>query len=242
MNAALRITGLSVLAALLLMLVWLRTGLIGSERWPIAWLDVEGDLDRTTATQVRAAVSPAAVRGFFAVDMDEIRRLVEALPWVAAAEVSRHWPDTLHVRIVEHRPVARWNRTGLISSSGQIFDVAGSSGMQGLVRLAGPEARFEEVVAGWQRMQLLLAGVGLEIERLELDARGSWQLVLEGGPVLLLGREQVEPRLQRFIGVYTGLSNQQLPIAVVDLRYTNGLALRRHELLDQPRETEAEHG
>ena len=57
--------------------------------WPIRWLEVEGDLERITSAQVRAAVADHAARGFFRIDIEAARGAVEALPWVATAAVSR---------------------------------------------------------------------------------------------------------------------------------------------------------
>lgn len=215
------LAAVAVLAA-----VWLRFGLIGSEQWPINWLEVEGELDRTTTAQVRGAAGPEAARGFFAVDMAGVRAAVEELPWVARADVSRQWPDTLSVTIHEHRPVARWNETGLISRHGELFDVAGTSGMQGLPRLQGPDSRRVEVLETWLDMRRRLEPAGLDIDAVVLDARGAWELELDGGMVVVLGRARIAQRLDRFVAVYERLREREGPVTRVDLRYTNGLAVR----------------
>lgn len=41
-----------------------------------------------------------------AVDVDAMRGKIEADPWVASATVQRQLPDTLHVAVTEHEPVA----------------------------------------------------------------------------------------------------------------------------------------
>lgn len=209
-----------------LCVLWLRSGLIGSEQWPIRWLDVEGELSRTSASQVRAAAVDPAGSGFFAVDLAAVRAAVESLPWVARAEVGRNWPDALHIRIVEHRPVARWNDTGLFSDHGEVFRVEGSEGMQGLARLHGPESRRDEVLETWLDMRRMLNAVGLDIAHLEVDERGAWRVRLENGVEVVLGREQVMPRLQRYVDVHRSLQSDERRPGVVDMRYTNGLAVR----------------
>ena len=151
-----------VVGGVVLLAIWLRFGLIGGQTWPVNWLDVVGDLQRTTSGQVRAAVMPHAERGFFAVDLAEVRSAVAALPWVADASVRRVWPDTLEVRVVEHRPVARWNETDLLSQHGEVFTVSGAGALQGLPHLAGPDSRLDEVVAAWKDMRGILAGSGGE--------------------------------------------------------------------------------
>ncbi|MFP4207175.1 MAG: cell division protein FtsQ/DivIB [Wenzhouxiangella sp.] len=220
------LTGLVLAGLVLVAGVWLRAGLIGTERWPVRWLDVEGDLHRTSTGQIRSAAVGPASAGFFAVDLNAVRAAVEALPWVATAAVGRQWPDALYIKVVEHRPVARWNRELLISDRGQVFEVGGSSSLQGMPLLEGPDARREEMLENWHRMRRRLAAIGQDIEQLGLDERGAWTLRLDGGQVLALGREHIHDRLERYVQVHDQLRARGRPIARVDLRYTNGLSVR----------------
>ncbi len=220
------LASLVLLGSLALGALWMRSGLIGSEQWPIRWLDVEGELQRTSVSQVQAAAAVPASRGFFAVDLARVRSEIEALPWIAKAEVSRHWPDALHLRVVEHRPVARWNQNRLLSDRGEVFEVTGSDSMQGLARLVGPDSRREEVLETWLWMRHELGGIGLDIARLAVDERGAWQLELGNGVELILGREQIDLRLARFIAVHDLLRGDERSLVRVDMRYTNGLAVQ----------------
>ncbi len=226
MNRWAVLTGVLIVGGLLVVAVWLRAGLIGGERWPVRWLDVEGDLNRTSAGQIRSAAIESASAGFFAADLESARRAVEALPWVASATVGREWPDALHIRVSEHRPIARWNGQRLMSDRGEVFEVGGSISMQGLALLEGPEARQEEVLENWRLMRRHLAAVGLDIERLTVDERGAWTAELDSGKQLALGREHTLARLQRYIGVHDQLRAHGRVITNVDLRYTNGLSVR----------------
>ncbi|TVS10241.1 MAG: FtsQ-type POTRA domain-containing protein [Wenzhouxiangella sp.] len=215
-----------IAAVVVLAAVWLRSGLIGSEHWPVRWLDVEGELARTSASQIRSAALGPASRGFFATDLSEVRTEIEALPWVASAGVSRHWPDALSITVTEHRPIARWNETALFSDRGEVFEADGSQNMQGLARLSGPEARRDEVLENWQTMRRRLAGVGQDLQELAVDQRGAWTAVLDNGMELKLGRELIDQRLGRFVQVHEELRTATRRVARVDLRYTNGLAIR----------------
>ena len=205
--------------------------------WPIRWLEVEGDLERISSAQVRAAVADHAARGFFRIDMEGAREAIESLPWVEHAAVSRRWPDALVIELRERRAVARFNDSALIGSDGEVFTVAGTAGMQGLVRLYGPEPRAREVFERWQQLRGLLQAADLEIARLDIDPRGAWRLELGDGRELLLGREQLEPRLQRFLAVRSELA--RLPeVRRIDLRYPNGLALVTRDQAERELETE----
>ena len=155
-----------------------------------------------------------------------MRSEIEQLPWVARAEVSRHWPDALLIRIHEHRPVARWNESGMFSDRGEVFEASGSQAMQGLARLAGPEWRRAEAWELWHWMRDRLATIGADVATLTVDERGAWTVVLESGLELKLGREQMRDRLERFIQVHEELRSGDRLALRIDLRYTNGLAIR----------------
>lgn len=210
---------------------WLTEG-HDARDWPVRWLEVEGDLERITSAQVRAAVADHAARGFFRIDIEGARTAVEALPWVATAAVSRRWPDALVIELVEQRAVARFNDSALISREGELFSVAGTGGMQGLTRLQGPEARAGEMFEGWLTLRTMLQQADLDIAVLALDPRGAWRIELTDGRELLLGREQLEHRLERFLAVRGELARFD-DIRTIDLRYPNGLALVRAGAVDE---------
>jgi len=68
-------------------------------------LEVRGLAGRP-ADAVREASGVDAGTAMFAVRPSEVRRRVEAIPWVAHADVDTHWPDTVTVTVTPHRPVA----------------------------------------------------------------------------------------------------------------------------------------
>ena len=59
-----------------------------------------------------------------AINLQDAREQLEALPWVRIASVERQLPNTVRVKIVERRPVALWqreNKLTLIDSEGVII-------------------------------------------------------------------------------------------------------------------------
>jgi cell division protein FtsQ len=71
-----------------------------------------------------------------------------------------------------------------------------------------------------------LAEADLTLERLSMDERGAWSLVLAGGQEIRLGRRDIDERLLRFFDVVAPELAAELPrVRYVDLRYTNGFAV-----------------
>ena len=228
MNAVLRILAWTLAVALVVLpVVALLNGWVASDRWPLRTLRVQGTLRNVDEQQLRATVLPFAKRGFFAVPLEDAQAAVARLPWVERAEVRKHWPDILEVRVIEHRPFARWGSDRLLSEHGNLFPVRGIRVPATLPQLGGPDTRVHDVVALYNESRTLFASTGHDVRALRLDARGSWSLTLTGGTEVMVGRSDARPRLGRFARLLPQLLAQpQGVLRRADLRYTNGFALQ----------------
>lgn len=198
--------------------------------WQMRWVQVDGNFRRVSAEQVRAAVATQARGGFFQVDPEAVREAAERLPWVARAMVRKTWPDTVRVRVLEHEPMARWGTNALINTEGERFRVPEGGAIQGLPVLDGPDGSVSDVVTRFMDLRRMLEGTGLDVRRLSLDARGDWRTTLSYDIRVALGSESVEQRLRRFAGVYREhFAARARELEHVDLRYTNGFAVKWRE-------------
>lgn len=84
-------------------------------------LRVEG-AKRTPAGRVLEVAGIRPGLGFFQVDVQEVRRAVETLPWVRRARVVRQLPSTLTVAVEEWAPayLVRLDRLYYLSSEGHV--------------------------------------------------------------------------------------------------------------------------
>ena len=193
---------------------------------PVRNLVVEGTFQRVTPIQVEAAVAEGLDAGFMTVDLGALRERVQELDWVDRANVGRRWPDTLIVRVTEHQAAARWGENGLLNVRGELFTEHSQHSFPELPSLAGPPGTERDVARRYLAVRGKLAEADLTLERLELDERGSWRLVLGGGQEIRLGRRDIDERLYRFFDVVApALAAELKRVEYVDLRYTNGFAV-----------------
>lgn len=217
---------LLAIALVALPVVAVVNGWIGAERWPLRVLRLNDGLEQVDTARVRAAVLPHAQRGFFAVDLGDAQRDVARVPWVAGVEVRKRWPDVLEVRIAEHVPFAHWGDARLLSTRGRLFAADGVDAPAQMPRFDGPENRIAEIVALYNESRDLFGGAGVRVERVALDARGSWQLTLSSGTEVVVGSQEARARLARFARMLPRLTTGRTEaLARADLRYTNGFAL-----------------
>ena len=195
---------------------------------PVRTVALTGDLRHVDAPSVRASLEGRLTGNFFGVELADVRRALEALPWVRHVEVRREWPGRLVARIEEHVALARWGRQ-LVNTHGELFEAAGHAAP--LPQLAGPPGTEREVARRFLAFRGLLAPLGTEPVRVQLSARRAWQIQLANGLLLELGRDQarqsLEERVARFVAAYprTAAELDRRP-EHIDLRYPNGFAIR----------------
>jgi cell division protein FtsQ len=70
------------------------------------------------------------------------------------------------------------------------------------------------------------ARLGLDLRRVHLDARGSWEMTLGNGIDVRIGRRDVDVRTDLFLGVVADIiTGRAADIDYVDLRYGNGFTI-----------------
>ncbi len=192
--------------------------------FPITVVRVVSPLTHVTAEQVEGIVHREVRGNFFTQQLADTRTAFEKLPWVRRADIRRQWPGTLEVRLVEHVPLARWGRTALVNVHGEVFEAAFDGE---LPVFNGPDGAAKEMTIQYEHFRRGLAAIGRKPGELNVSPRRAWQVRLDDGLTLDLGREHVEERLRRFVAVYPQtIARMTRPVDRVDLRYANGFAAR----------------
>lgn len=195
-------------------------------RLPVRVVTVEGPVEHLQPERLQQTVIAHLDGGILTQDLSELKAAVEAMPWVRSASLRRHWPDRLELAVVEQEAVARWGEDALVCTDGVLFRPQAGDIPRGLAKLAGRDEDALRLVARLQAWEPLLQTIALEIEELGLDSRGAWTLRLREGITVALGKTRIEERLARFMTAYPTLAATGMP-SLVDLRYSNGLAIRR---------------
>jgi cell division protein FtsQ len=203
----------------------------------IAGITVQGEVTHNSAPTIRANVAPQLAGNFFTIDLASTRKAFETLPWVRQAVVKRDFPNRLRVQLEEHHAVALWGGEGdsrLLGDRGEVFEAnLGDVEQDDLPRLAGPDDQGAQVLAMYQAVKPLFEPIDLTVQQLTLTPRGNWQVELENGAAIELGRgtpAEVSARTRRFIATVTQAASRynRTPQALVsaDLRYGEGYALK----------------
>jgi cell division protein FtsQ len=195
-------------------------------------VEVLGATRHVTRAQVEGIVKMGLTGTFFTVDLQQVRTAFEKLPWVREVKLRRQWPDRLEVEITEHVALARWGSTALVNTQGETFHAAYDGKLPVFV---GPAGTSKEMAIQYEFFHRNLSAIHARPVLVQLTARRAWQVKLDNGLTLQLGRDDVEMRLARFIAVHERtIGALARRIEYVDLRYPNGFAVRISELKGAP--------
>jgi len=200
--------------------------LLDPAAFPVRKIAVEGEFQHLTVEHVERVVSNAVVGGFFGVDVRDVRRRILDEPWIFDASVRREWPDTIRVSITEQQAVARWGEYALLNEHADIF-VPETEGPPALVQLDGPIGTESELLRRHVEISRQLSAIGLRVSGISLSARRAWTITIEDGARIVIGRDALDARLFRFSRAFDQVLKANWEhVALVDLRYTNGFAIK----------------
>jgi cell division protein FtsQ len=193
---------------------------------------VTGGLAHVTRKEIEDVVQRELRGNFLTVDLAAAGIAFQELTWVRRANVRRQWPMRLEIAIEEHVALARWGNAALVNTHGEVF---GGKQAGKLPVFIGPEGTAREITIQYRYFSRSLEAIGAAPVQVRVSPRRAWQLKLDSGLTLELGREQVEARLARFVGAYDRtVGRLGREINHVDLRYANGFAVRLPGLKPEP--------
>ncbi|WP_455233816.1 cell division protein FtsQ/DivIB [Thiogranum longum] len=219
---------------LVMLLSWMKD----PHYWPVQAVHIEGKFRHLQREQLQGEISPLASAGFFAMNVGEIQAHIQQMAWVEQVSVRRVWPDQLKILLKEQQPVAYWGDAAYLNGQAQVFEPQQRVELTGLPYLEGPDGYEQRVLTMYQGMGEMLQSLKLRVKSLRLDARRAWRLQLSNGLTIEIGRNDPVDRVARFVRVYPAiLASGNGRVVAVDLRYSNGFAVRLQQLEEQLEQT-----
>ena len=226
-------------AKLLLLVVLVIAGFMvwqGVKPWlqrPLQQIILQTDIPAAEKLRLQAQVNAHLADSFFGADLQAIRLKVEGHPWVDGARVSRVWPNRLMIEAPRQIFMARWKDGGFINHKGELALVEPRQvvAIEQLPLLAGPAGSPWALSQLFRHMSWLVERDDLTIVELTMARRGAVELRLQNGIILLLGRDQILPRLQRLMTVYrSNFVTKVDTIKRIDGRYPYGVSVAWKEV------------
>ena len=200
---------------------------VSIDRSPVEHVAIVGVSDESQLVSIREALSGIEIT---ARDSDLLKTKLGALDWIHHVNVRRNWPSGVDIEVHPEVVIAYWNDDGFINEQGRILVTDLLVGGD-IPHLYGPAGAEFEVMTQYQQLGRMLHAYGHDIEVLKVNDRGSWSIETEENIEVLLGKEDLNARMQRFLKVSDRLHErgEKREINRMDARYVNGVAVHFQE-------------
>lgn len=193
------------------------------------------DLSHQDIKLIKTQIMPKINGNFFTTDLYAIQKQFQELPWIRHVLIRRVWPNRLWVNIEQHQPIAIFNDTFLINSHSEVFlNISNNTNKwQHLPQFYGDESNIETMQTYFNQFNQWLSVNHITVRKLYLSERKAWTAVLSNNLVLEIGREDLQPtiekRIYRWLNTWTNTQKMVnvKPNTRIDLRYANGYAVKK---------------
>jgi cell division septal protein FtsQ len=227
---------------------WLARVVVRADALKVAHLAVGGN-QRLSSGEVLALLDGMRGRNILFVDLDEWRQKVLASPWVADVTMRRALPGTVHVRVIERRPIAI-GRVGdeffLIDEHGGVIDEYGPRYadfdlpiLDGLTSGGGPEAavnaRRVDLASRLLQDVRTRPELAKRISQVDVsDPRNAVVIVDQDTARVKLGDERFAERLQLYMDLAPRLRERVPGFDYVDVRFGERVTVGAQQNAEAP--------
>ena len=202
-------------------------------------ISIKGDILHNDISTIRHHITSKVSGNFYSINLIKTKQIFEAIPWINQAVVKRVYPSQVEVKLSEYKSKAIWGAREdmkLVDEKGAIFEAnTADDEYDQMPQLIGPDGQGKFMLDMYKDVSIALNPLKNKLKILELNARGSWVATLDGGAHIELGRGSaidVIDRVSKFsMGVepiLTKLNKRPIDIQYVDLRHSEGYAMRMH--------------
>lgn len=198
----------------------------GADLMPVKYVRVEGAFQHLSQDEIKQVLGKSVKRGFYQTDLQQIQATVEKLPWADKVEVQRVWPDAIKLSIREQKPLVRWGKGSLLNPRGEVFVPGNINQFKNLPVIIGTDGQEKKLLEVLKGLAVALQDKAMYLKAFSVNDRRAWEVRLESGLKIKLGRKTPLSNIQRFLRSVEIIGTERVAqMAVVDLRYPNGFAV-----------------
>lgn len=217
--------------------------LLYSPRFHVAIKEIQG-LHYVSESQVLLRLSEFEIhnQNLFSIDLDDLRKSIEQIPWVSEALVQRTLPNKLSIQIKERQPIAFAKvdtASWLVDEEGVLLERNPEMGVQfDFPVIVGLEPGFDREILERNRRRLLRyqsliqsldengASLSKDLSEIYLNDPDNVSVILNDDTVLVhLGRNDFQQKFRHYLAMGKDLKQKYPRLDSVDLRFQNQIVI-----------------
>ncbi|MFT5225724.1 MAG: cell division protein FtsQ [Polaribacter sp.] len=206
---------------------------------PIKTIQLAGTFQYIDHQEIETVLRPFVGAGFFSLDIQKVMNSLSNKSWAESVSIRRVWPDRVMIKIIEKKPLARWDDEHLLSDKAEIF-LANAKAFENLPQIYGSNGQPKQVLQQYYDFSEQFRSLDETISQINIDNRGAVDIKLADGLKIKLGRDNVDSKIERLVSIYAQqIRPRRTEIEQLDLRYSNGFAIawKKEALIDSDEAT-----
>ncbi len=183
---------------------------------------VTGNEKHITKNQIEYIANGRLSGSIFSIDIDKLRYDFMQLPWVKEVAISRVFPNSLMVNIIEYQSFARFANVGLITPDGEIFNGADDNLLLPVFYTNAEDIRTS--VSLYHNILPVIAARNLHISSLEFDG-AVITLILSDGEKIVLCKNELNAELNKLNLYWERLKIMNSNLKSMNFCYKNAVAI-----------------
>ena len=202
----------------------------------IEQIQVEGKHQRVSPSFIEKVAWNHVSGNYFSSDLGLIEKKLRDIPGIYNIAIRRVWPSSLHISVTESAGLAKWFgfSAGLSPPIEELLNLPPQRMFKLVPVLSGPIEKKQDVLSTYLKADSRLWPLGLEIVELRLSESRDWEFkITTSQPTepknfyLVVGPKNPMEQIDDFVVVFElALRNQVDRLEKIDLRYSNGLAVK----------------
>lgn len=185
---------------------------------------IRGNISNVTYQDISNMVRNRLTGTFFTLDIEHIQKQLEQISWVKNVHVSRKFPDTININILEYTAIANLGNGKLLSAERLVFNGEDHDGT--LPRFDVPVSQLANGLKVYNITNSFATEHKLLIKSMAYNGVGLTKLGFSNGMSVTICGDNVHSSLDILARYWEQLYKIESHIAVVNLCYKDALAIK----------------
>jgi cell division protein FtsQ len=186
-------------------------------------INIVGNTTHITEKQLEYIARNKLHGTFFTLNISELQHAFRQVPWVKQVSVTRRFPDTLTVSIIEYSAIARLGDFGLIAPDGRVF--SGADANIALPVFYVSQSQISNTLQYYKILQPLLNAESVSLVNLVAKDPGITKFSLSNGLQVIICGADFTSGIATLSKYWTRLYTLNAKLQYINMCYNNALAI-----------------
>lgn len=189
--------------------------------YPVKEINIETSDKRFNENNIYNYLDNLYDKNLLKLDINDIKAYITQDRWINDAVISKIFPGTLNIRIIEHKPMANYN-SDVLTAIGELIPDSSLENLPNIRDYTNNHIQSHKI---YSEISEKLSIIGLSIQKIEIYH--SLVKIYTQKTILISDNENLYMNIERLLISFNKLKEvYKKEISSIDMRYSNGFAIK----------------